>query len=145
MTTHVTEGARRFLLAHRRWGRWRTVRGETSAVGRLLYFLILTIYLSCLDQTLSANFMKRSPPPPLLSRQRMLLIQSLSVWRSISAKIQCSILHCTLYNLSCIFCVSFRVYTRDSTFLHSTFNFDLCNIQVFAFDIQLFISNSQVF
>ena len=28
-------------------------------------------------------------------------------------------------------------YTRDSTFLHSTFNFDLCNIQVFAFDIQL--------
>ena len=29
--------------------------------------------------------------------------------------------------------------TRDSTFLHSTFNFDLCNIQGFAFDIQLFI------
>ena len=37
------------------------------------------------------------------------------------------------------------VCTRDSTFLHSTFNFDLCNIQVFAFDIQLFISSSQVF
>ena len=29
--------------------------------------------------------------------------------------------------------------------MHSTFNFDLCNIQVFAFDIQLFISSSQVF
>ena len=35
------------------------------------------------------------------------------------------------------------VCTRDSTFLHSTFNFDLCNIQVFAFDIQLFISSSR--
>ena len=33
----------------------------------------------------------------------------------------------------------------DSTFLHSTFNFDLCDIQVFTFDIQLFISSSQVF
>ena len=67
------------------------------------------------------------------------------LWRSISAKIQCSILRCTLHNLSYILCLPFEVCTRDSTFLHSTSNFDSCNIQVYAFDIQLFISNSQVF
>ena len=53
------------------------------------------------------------------------------------------ILHCTLHNL--FYILSLWVCTRDSTFLHSTFNFDSCNIQVFAFDIQLFISSSQVF
>ena len=37
------------------------------------------------------------------------------------------------------------VCIRDSTFLHPIFNFDLRNIRVSAFDIQLFISNSQVF
>ena len=49
---------------------------------------------------------------------------------------------CILYPT---FCVCHLSCTRDSTFLHPTFNFDLCNIQVFAFDIQLFISSSQVF
>ena len=60
---------------------------------------------------------------------------------------QNSMLHFTLYFTQSVLHFVFVIWvcTRDSTFLHSTFNFDLCNIQVFAFDIQLFISNSQVF
>ena len=48
---------------------------------------------------------------------------------------------CTIYRA---FCVCHLSLNSRFHFLHSTFNFDLCNIQVFAFDIQLFISNSQV-
>ena len=60
---------------------------------------------------------------------------------------QNSMFHFTLYFTQSVLHFVFVIWvcTRDSTFLHSTFNFDLCNIQVFAFDIQLFISNSQVF
>ena len=60
---------------------------------------------------------------------------------------QNSMFHFTLYFTQSIlhFVFAISVCTRDSTFLHSTSNFDSCNIQVYAFDIQLFISNSQVF
>ena len=59
---------------------------------------------------------------------------------------QNSMFHFALYFAQSILHFVFGIWvcTRDSTFLHSTFNFDLCNIQVFAFDIQLFKSNSQV-
>ena len=58
-----------------------------------------------------------------------------------------SMFHFTLYFAQSIlhFVLVIWVCTRDLTVLHSTFNFDLCSIQVFAFDIQLFISSSQVF
>ena len=54
--------------------------------------------------------------------------------------------HFTVYFTQSIlhFVFAIEVCTRDSTFLHSTFNLDSCNNQVFAFDIQLFISTSQV-
>ena len=61
---------------------------------------------------------------------------------------QNSMFHFTLYFAQSIlhFVDVIWVCTRDSFFLHSTFNFHLCHIQVFAFDIQLFsLSNSQVF
>ena len=60
---------------------------------------------------------------------------------------QNSVFYFTLYFTQSIlrFVFVIWVFTRDSTFLHSTFNFHSCNIQVFAFDIPLFISNSQVF
>ena len=62
--------------------------------------------------------------------------QTSILWRCISAKIQCSIFHGTLYNL----CVCHLSLHSRFNFLQSTliFNFDLCNIQIFAFDIQLF-------
>ena len=41
---------------------------------------------------------------------------------------------CTIY---ATFCVCHFSLHSQFNFLHSTFNFDLCNIQVFAFDIQL--------
>ena len=61
--------------------------------------------------------------------------------------LQNSMFHFTLYLTQSILHFVFVIWvrTRDSTFLHSTFNFDSRNIQVFAFDIQLFISNNQVF
>ena len=65
--------------------------------------------------------------------------------RSISAKIQCSILHCTLHNLSYILCLSLKFALAIQFFLHSAFNFDLCNIPVFAFDIQLFHNQQSSF
>ena len=43
------------------------------------------------------------------------------IWRSISAKIQFSILHCTLHNLSYILFLSFE----HSTLIHATFKFSL--------------------
>ena len=49
---------------------------------------------------------------------------------------------CIIYPTFCVFHLS--LHSRFK-FLHPTFNFDLCNIQVFAFDIQLFISSRQVF
>ena len=60
---------------------------------------------------------------------------------------QNSMFHFTLYFTQSILHFVFAIWVcaRDSTFLHSTFNFDSCNIQVFAFDFQLFISTSQVF
>ena len=61
---------------------------------------------------------------------------------------QNSMFHFTLYFAQSIlhFVVVIWVCTRDSFFLHSTFNFHLSHIQVFTFDIQLFsLSNSQVF
>ena len=60
---------------------------------------------------------------------------------------QNSMFHFTLYFTQSILHFVFAIWvcTRDSTFLHSTFNFDSCNIQVFAFEIQLFIRTSQVF
>ena len=71
--------------------------------------------------------------------------------RSISAKIQCSILHCTLHNLSYILCLSLKFALaiqffciQHSTsiyatfqFLLSTFNFFIINSQVFEFDLQV--------
>ena len=53
----------------------------------------------------------------------------------------------TLYFAQSILHFVFVIWVsiRDPTFLHPTFNFDLRNIQVSAFDIQLLISNSQVF
>ena len=52
----------------------------------------------------------------------------------------------TLYFAQSILHFVFVIWVciRDSTFLHPTFNFDLRNIQVSAFDIQLFISNSRI-
>ena len=60
---------------------------------------------------------------------------------------QNSVFHFTLCFTQSILHFVFAIWVcaRDSTFLHSTFNFDSCNIQVFAFDFQLFISTSQVF
>ena len=49
---------------------------------------------------------------------------------------------CTIYRAFCVCHLSLNSRFHS---LHSTFNFDLCNIQVCTFDIQLFISNSQVF
>ena len=62
------------------------------------------------------------------------------VWRFISAKIQRSILHCTLHNLSNILCLSFNFELAIQLFCiqHSTLIYA-------TFDIQLFISSSQVF
>ena len=66
---------------------------------------------------------------------------TLNVWRSISAKIQCSTLHCTLHNLSYILCLSFEFALaiqlfciRHSTLIYVTFKF--------AFNIQLFIAGA---
>jgi len=50
-----------------------------------------------------------------------------------------------LYTIYPTFCVCHLSLHSRFNFLHSTSNFDSCNIQVFAFDSQLFISNSQVF
>ena len=68
-----------------------------------------------------------------------------SIWRSISTKIQCSISYCTLQNLSYILCLSFEFALaillfciQHSTLIYATF-------KSVAFDIQLFISSSQVF
>ena len=53
----------------------------------------------------------------------------------------------TLYFAQSILHFVFVIWVciRDSTFLHPAFNFDLRNIQVSAFDIQLFISNTVKF
>ena len=73
------------------------------------------------------------------------------VQRSISAKIQRSILHCTLHNLSYILCLSFeftlaiqRFCIQLSSLIYatfkfslSTFNFSLSNSQVLEFDLQV--------
>ena len=50
------------------------------------------------------------------------------IWRSISAKIQCSILHCTLHNLSCILCLSFEFKLAIQLFCiqHSTSIYATC-------------------
>ena len=55
--------------------------------------------------------------------------------------------HFTLYFAQSIlhFVFVIEVCTRDSIFLHSAFNFDLCNIPVFAFDIQLFHNQQSSF
>ena len=54
------------------------------------------------------------------------------LWRSISAKIQYSILHCTLHNLSYTLCLSFEVALaiqlfciQHSTLIYATFKFSL--------------------
>ena len=53
--------------------------------------------------------------------------------------VQFYIVLCTIYPTFCVCHLSLQ-----SQFNFFAFNFDLCNIQVLAFDIQLFISNSQV-
>ena len=54
------------------------------------------------------------------------------LWRSIAAKIQCSILHCTLHNLSYILCLAFEFALaiqlfciQHSTLIYATFKFSL--------------------
>ena len=82
-----------------------------------------------------------------------------NLWRSISAKIQCYILHCTLHNLSYILCLSFAVTLAIQLFRiqhssfrsrHSTFHKQQSSflirlwalyLQVSAFDTQLFELN----
>ena len=66
-------------------------------------------------------------------------------WRSISAKIQCSILHCALHNLSYILCLSFEFALAIQLFF--AFNIQLWFMQhsSFPFRLSLFIRSSQVF
>ena len=59
-------------------------------------------------------------------------INASAIWRSISAKIQCSILHCTLHNLSYTLCLAFEfvlaiqlLCIQHSTLIYATFKFSL--------------------
>ena len=58
---------------------------------------------------------------------------------------QNSMLHFTfLFTIHPTFCVCHLSLHSRFNFLHSTFYFDLCNIQVFALDIQLFHKQATV-
>ena len=88
---------------------------------------------SCFKTKSEKKFTTRGLFISAMSHVKLIAETRFYSWRSISAKIQCSILHCALHNLSYILCLSFEFALaiqlffciQHSTLIYATFKFSL--------------------
>ena len=99
---------------------------------------------SCFKTKSEKKFTTRGLFISAMSHVKLIAETRFYSWRSISAKIQCSILHCALHNLSYILCLSFEFALAIQLFF--AFNIQLWFMQhsSFPFRLSLFIRSSQV-